>query len=153
MHTGGPTTSWTVPPRSFPSCRLLSLAPVKVLTHLNITNVKWPRKRCLLMNNTMSMIFFFLGAFGKSCSQVVNKYFNACLLFGRLCIGNNVYNHCKWARDSDGLCQLWGSEAASSEANPALTCLEHFLSRPTSPHLLRDNSPLIQLKSSLGAQQ
>lgn len=86
----------------------------------------WGKWR-LLMNNTERIIFFFSESLGKSCSQVVDKYFNACLPFGKLHICNNCYNHCKWARDSNGFYQLWGWEATSSEANPALTCLQHFL--------------------------
>lgn len=82
-------------------------------------------KWCLLMNNTESIIFFS-GSLGKSCSQVVDKYFNACLPFGRLRTRNNCYNHCKWARDSNRLFWLWGSQDTSSEANPALICLQLF---------------------------
>lgn len=83
-------------------------------------------KQCLLMNNTESIIFFFSESLGKSCSQVADKYFNACLPFGKLRICNNCYNHCKWARDSNGFYQLWGWDATSSEADPTLTCLQHF---------------------------
>lgn len=99
-------------------------------------------KWCLLMNNTDSIIFFFSGSLGKPCSQVVDKYFNACLPFGRLRKRNNCYNHCKWARDSSRLYRLWGSEATSSEANPALTCLWYFCEQNLSLDTnTRDNSP------------
>lgn len=106
-------------------------------------------KWCLLMNNTENIIFFS-GHLGKSCSQVVDKYFNACLPFGRLSVHNNCYNHCRWARGPNELYRLWGSEAVSSEANPALVCLQHFREQNHSLAPTQNNSPSSNLSQNCG---